>query len=104
LKEEFIMAIMLLNIIPLGTKTASVGDYVVDCQRALRAEGVEFRLTDMGTIIAGETPQLLALAARIHAMPFARGVQRVVTQISIDERRDKSVSLGDKVHSVQERL
>ncbi len=98
------MAIMQLNIIPLGTKTASVGEYVVDFQRALLEEDVNFTLTDMGTIIEGETSQLLALAAKIHAMPFAQGVQRVVTQISIDERRDKSVGLGDKIHSVQERL
>jgi uncharacterized protein (TIGR00106 family) len=98
------MALMQLTVIPLGTSSVSVGAFVAEFQKALHAEKVAFTLTDMGTIIEGETPMLLALAAKIHAMPFAHGVQRVVTQISIDERRDKSVVLGDKIRSVQERL
>ncbi len=98
------MALMQITVIPIGTQTASVGEFVVEFQRALLEEEVDFTLTDMGTIVEGETSQLLTLAAKIHNMPFARGVQRVITQIHIDERRDTSVSLGDKVHSVQERL
>lgn len=98
------MALMQLTIIPIGTQTASIGEFVVDIQKTLLEQGVNFTLTDMGTTVEGDTAQLLALAAKIHDLPFARGVQRVVTQISIDERRDKTVHLGDKVHSVQERL
>jgi uncharacterized protein (TIGR00106 family) len=98
------MALMQLTVIPIGTGSASVGDFVVDFQKALTLEKFNFELTDMGTVVEGEPPALLELAAKIHAMPFAKGVQRVVTQITIDERRDKSISIGDKIHSVQERL
>ena len=95
------MAIMQLTIIPLATQTPSVGQYVADIEQALQREGVPHTLTDMGTIIEGEPQALLALAARLHGLPFAHGVQRVVTQIMLDERRDKEVTLGDKTATVQ---
>ncbi len=98
------MAIMQLNIIPLGTQTPSVGQYVADIQEVLRREGVPHKLTDMGTIIEGEPQALFALAARLHGLPFVGGVQRVVTQLVLDERRDKDVTLGDKTAAVQARL
>ncbi len=98
------MALMQLTVIPIGTGSASVGDFVVDFQKALSLENFNFELTDMGTVVEGESSALLELAARIHDLPFAKGVKRVVTQITIDERRDKSISIGDKIHSVQERL
>ena len=98
------MAIMQLTIIPLGTKTPGVGQYVADIQHALQDEGFPYTLTDMGTIIEGQPLELLALAGRLHALSFAHGVQRVVTQIMLDERRDKDVKLGDKTAAVQARL
>lgn len=98
------MAIMQLTIIPLGTQTPSLSQYVTDIEQALLRDGVPHALTDMGTIIEGEPQELLALAARLHELPFAHGVQRVVTQLVLDERRDKDVKLGDKTAAVQARL
>ncbi|MDA8163845.1 MAG: MTH1187 family thiamine-binding protein [Desulfobacteraceae bacterium] len=98
------MALMQLTIIPMGTGSPSVGDYVADVQKALEKEGASFKLADMGTIVEGEPAALLTLAARLHELPFGRGLQRVVTQISLDDRRDKQVGLGDKTASVRRRL
>ena len=98
------MALMNLTIIPLGTDSTSVGEYVADIQKSLEQSGFAYELTDMGTIIEGNTEDLLKLAARLAEMSFSKGVSRVVTQISLDDRRDKKVSLGDKVASVAERL
>ena len=98
------MAIMQLNVIPLGTGSTSVGDFVVDIQNLLKKSGAAFQLTDMGTIIEGEPAELLELAAEINEDVFRHGAQRVVTQIVIDDRRDKKVSIGEKTASVQEKL
>jgi len=98
------MALMQITVVPLGTETASLGEHVADIQRFLKAEGVVCRLHDMGTVIEGEVEELLRLAARLHELPFRRGVMRVLTQIVLDERRDKRVVLGDKVASVAARL
>lgn len=98
------MALLQLTMIPLGTGTPSVGDYVADIQRALEKENVYFQLNDMGTLIEGEAGELLALVAKIYELPFQKGAQRVVTHMIIDDRRDKHVAIGDKIDAVRKRL
>ncbi len=98
------MALMHLTIMPLGTNSPSVGEYVVDIQKVLEKTGLPYELTDMGTVIEGNTKDLLELAAQLAEMPFSKGVNRVVTQISLDDRRDKKVSIGAKKASVASRL
>lgn len=98
------MALMHLTIIPLGTGSASVGEYVVDIQKALEKSGLPYTLTDMGTTVEGSSKELLILAGQLSEMPFSKGVQRVMTQISLDDRRDKKIELGDKIASVAARL
>ena len=98
------MALMHLTIIPLGIQTPSVGEFVAEIQKTLEVSEIPFQLTDMGTTIEGSTGDLLQLAGQLAELPFNKGVQRVVTQISIDDRRDKRVSLGDKRSSVTARL
>ncbi len=96
---------MQITVFPLGSGSTSLGEFVVDFQKMLsRENNLSYALNDMGTIIEGEAEDLLRLAAKIHQMPFAKGAQRVVTQLSIDDRRDKKVSLGDKIKSVKSRL
>jgi uncharacterized protein (TIGR00106 family) len=98
------MALMHLTIIPLGTSSTSVGEYVADIQSVLDESGFPYKLTDMGTIIEGSSKELLELAAQLSEMPFSKGVQRVVTQLSLDDRRDKKIAIGDKVTSVAGKL
>jgi len=98
------MALLEISVVPVGTSTSSIGDYIADVIRTCKQEGVKYKLTDMGTIIEGETSDLFRIAQKLHETPFNRGVQRVITTISIDDRRDKSVSLEDKVKSVMARV
>ena len=98
------MALMHLTIIPLGTNSSSVGEYVADIQKVLEQSGFPYELTDMGTIVEGSTEDLLKLAAQLSETPFSRGVTRVLTQIGLDDRRDKKVSIGAKKASVTDRL
>ena len=98
------MALMHLAIIPLGTGSASVGEYIADMQVAIEKSGHPYKLTDMGTIIEGSSKELLSLAAQLSELLFNKGVHRVLTQITLDDRRDKKVALGDKMASVAARL
>ena len=97
------MALMQLTMIPLG-KGVSVGNYVADIQKRLQEEGATFTLTDMATLIEGDVQDLLSLLAKIYETPFANGAIRVVTNITIDDRRDKSVGIGDKIEAVRRRI
>ena len=94
------MALMQITIIPMGTPTASVGQYVADIQELLANKGVDYELQDMGTVIYADVAELLLLATEIHEHPFTKGATRVVTNIVIDDRRDKNRGIGDKKNAV----
>jgi len=98
------MALMQITIIPMGTSTPSVGDYVAGVQKLLEDRQAEYQLCDMGTLIYGTPAELLSLAAEIHEYPFGQGVERVVTNIVLDDRRDKNVGIGEKRTAVLQRL
>jgi uncharacterized protein (TIGR00106 family) len=98
------VAIMEISVVPLGLGTPSVGDYIAEVVRYLQKEGIPHELTDMGTLVLGHPARLLKVAQILHELPFDKGVQRVMTHITIDDRRDKEVYLNDKVKSVKARL
>ncbi len=98
------MALMEISVVPLGLGTPSVGDYVAALVDYLRDHKIPYRLTDMGTVVEGSPAKLLEWARILHELPFEKGVHRVVTHITIDDRRDKKVALGDKTASVEARL
>ncbi len=98
------MAIMEISVTPLGLGHPSVGDYIAELVSYLQKENIPHLLTDMGTLVHGDAHRLLEVARALHELPFAKGVKRVVTHISIDDRRDKEVLLGDKTTSVKARL
>ena len=98
------MAIMEISVVPLGLGHPSVGDYIAEVVKYLESENIPHELTDMGTLVYGVPATLLGVAQALHELPFKKGVQRVMTHISIDDRRDKEVFLGDKKKSVKARL
>ena len=98
------MAIMEISVVPLGLGQPSLGDYVAAVVKYLEDENIPHELTDMGTLVHGRPETLLRVAQALHELPFKQGVKRVMTHISIDDRRDKEVLLGDKKKSVRARL
>lgn len=98
------MAIVEVSVVPLGTAKTSVSDEVAGAVAVLQASGLSYELTAMGTIIYGDLDKILATVRAMHESCFLRGVQRVVTQIKIDDRRDRASTPGDKVRSVAEKL
>lgn len=97
------MALLQFTMVPLG-QGVSVGDHVAEIQKRLQEEGAIFRLTDMATVVEGDVQDLFRLLARIYETPFDKGAVRVVTNITIDDRRDKEVHLGEKIQAVTVRI
>lgn len=99
------MAIAEVSIIPLGTKTPSVSKYIARACRVLQDEkNIKYELTSMGTIIEGDLGEILRVVRNMHEATFGEGIMRVVTTVEIDDRRDKTLSMKDKVESVQKKL
>lgn len=95
---------MEISVTPLGLGQPSVGDFIAELVKYLRRENIPHLLTDMGTLVQGDPSRLLEVARALHELPFSRGVKRVVTHLTIDDRRDKEILLGDKTTAVQVRL
>ncbi len=98
------MAEIEISVVPMGTRSPSVGVYVAECIKVLKKDRVHYSLNSMGTVIEGELDDLLKIVKKMHSAPFRRGVQRVVTSIKIDDRRDKKLSGKSKVNSVRRYL
>jgi uncharacterized protein (TIGR00106 family) len=100
-----VMATADLTIIALGRPDPSASEYIAAVQRRLAAQDrVRYVMHAMGTSLEGETADILAVVAELHAVPFELGVPRVYTVLKLDERRDKAQTLEDKVQSVRRRL
>jgi len=92
-----------IHIIPLGTATTSLSRYIAACINPVKqSQDISYQLTAMGTIIQGPLERVLELAQKMHEIPFAMGVKRVVTTINIDDRRDKSITIDSKVKAVSQ--
>lgn len=99
------MALVEITVIPLGTDSTSLSDYVAGCVQVLKqAQDVSYQLTPMGTVIEGDLPRILELVSQMHEQPFLAGAKRVSTSIRIDDRRDKAGTMANKVKAVEEKL
>ena len=100
------MAIMEISIVPIGTKTASLSRYVADAVKILQNEkNINYKLTSMGTIIEAESiNKLFEIAEKMHNSVFSKSIERVVTTIKLDDRKDKNITMNNKIKSVEEKL
>jgi len=100
------MAIIDITVIPVGTSTPSVSDYVADIHKVLEQhkDTIKYELTAMSTLIEGELADLLEIVRQIHEVPFQKGLERVCTNIRIDDRRDKENTMERKLESVRSKL
>lgn len=99
------MALVQVSIVPLGTKTTSISRYVARALKVLRAQkAVRYKLTPMGTVLEGELDEMLSVVRKMHERGFDRDVRRVLTTVTIDDRRDKEATMASKVKSVESKL
>jgi uncharacterized protein (TIGR00106 family) len=102
------MAIVDVTVIPIGTESPSVSKYVAEIQKVLKRyenEGkIRYQLTPMNTIIEGDLPVLFEVIQAMHEVPFQQGLQRVATNLRIDDRRDVKRKMEDKVERVNSLL
>ena len=99
------MAIAEITVVPIGTASPSVSKYVAGALKVLEQEkDVKYRLTGMGTILEGELPAVLEATRKMHESVFSDEIQRVLTMIRIDDRRDREASVERKLKSVAEKL
>jgi len=99
------MVIAEISVVPIGTCTPSVSRYVAKAIGVLGQEkNIKYKLAGMGTILEGELTAVLEAVRKMHDSVFGDQIQRVVTTIRIDDRRDRESSVEHKIQSVVRKL
>ena len=99
------MALVQVSIVPLGTGTTSISKYVARVLKVLQAQkAVRYKLTPMGTVLEGDLDEVLRVVRKMHERGFDKDVRRVLTTVTIDDRRDKQATMESKVKSVESKL
>ena len=95
------MIISQLSIAPVG-KDVSLSKYVKKVISVLKENNIKFETNDMATVIETEDLEtLFKVVGKAHNAMIDSGVQRIITELKIDDRQDKNVTMGTKIKSLQ---
>lgn len=95
------MIIAQLSIAPLGAGT-SVSQYVKIVIDTLKKEHITFQTNPMATVIECDTLEtLFRVVQKAHHAVVKVGAQRIITEIKIDDRRDKEATMESKLNALK---
>lgn len=90
------------SIIPIGS-SSSIGDQIAEVLRIVDASGLPYKINPMGTVVEGEWDEIVKLIKKCHKEVMT-SEDRVVTTISIDDRKGKPNRIEEKVKSIERRI
>ena len=93
--------IVQFSIVPLGRGT-SVSRRVAEALRIVESSGLDYRLTPMGTVVEGSWDDVMALVRQCHRAVL-KHEKRVLTTITIDDRKGAKNRIEMKVKSVEKK-
>ncbi len=94
-----------LEIVVLGTGSTSMSSYISEAVKAIEKSGVKYQLTPMGTVMEVSSIDEAFNAMRAaHEAVIKKGVKRVVTHLTIDDRRDAPKGMDEKIESVKSKI
>lgn len=95
-----------VSIIPVGTGSTSVSEFVAESEKALKnLPNINYSLTGMGTQLEAQSIEEILMAVKeMHQAQVNKGAKRVYTILKIDDRKDKDNTLAQKVASVEAKL
>jgi len=99
-----IMAIVAVNMVPLGMGS-SVSKYVAAAEKVIvNRPGIKRELGPMFTSLEGDLDEIMQAIREMQEAVFETGVDRVITTIKIDDRRDKKSTMEGKLDSVKAKI
>lgn len=90
------------TIVPVGSGS-SIGDRLAEVLKIVDESGLPYKINPMGTVVEGEWDELFSLIRKCHDTVMKKE-ERVLTTISVDDRKGKPNRLDEKVKSVERRL
>lgn len=94
-----------LEIVALGTGDTGMSKHIADAVKAIDKLGIKYQLTPMGTVLEVEAIDDAFRAVKAtHEVLVRSGVKRVVTHLTIDDRRDNPKGMAEKIEAVRRKL
>jgi uncharacterized protein (TIGR00106 family) len=90
------------SIVPIGSGS-SIGDRLAEVLKAVDESGLPYKLNPMGTVVEGEWDELFRLVKKCHKTVM-KNEERVLTSISVDDRKGRTNRIEGKVKSIEKRL
>ena len=87
------------SIIPIGAGVSTSAE-VAKVVKLIDESGLPYKLNPMGTVVEGEWSQVMGLIEKCHKHVY-NDVQRVITSITIDDRKGYADRMTKKVESVE---
>jgi uncharacterized protein (TIGR00106 family) len=95
------MLISQVSIAPVG-KGTSLSKYVRITLNVFKKNNVKFITNDMATILeTKDLETLFKVVKQAHKAVINSGAERVITELKIDDRRDKEVRIGTKKEEIK---
>ncbi|RIA93642.1 hypothetical protein C1645_762021 [Glomus cerebriforme] len=91
------------SIIPMGVGSNTT-KYIIECQKILMESGLNFNMHANGTNIEGHYEQLMTVIRKCIDKMHEMGVPRCDTNIRLNTRTDKSVTMQDCVRVVADKI
>ncbi|MFQ5825199.1 MAG: MTH1187 family thiamine-binding protein [bacterium] len=88
-----------VSIIPVGTGE-EMKELIAKALKIIEKSELDYQLTSMGTIIEGDWDEIIVLIKKCHE-EVKNFAERVVTNILIDDRKDMTGRLKNKVLEVE---
>lgn len=82
---------------------ASVSGQVAKVVKLVDESGLNYKLNAMGTVVEGEWDEVMGLIKKCHQL-LAGETERVITNISIDDRKGRTQRITGKVESIEKIL
>jgi uncharacterized protein (TIGR00106 family) len=78
----------------------SVSQHVAKVVKLVDESGLNYKLNAMGTVVEGEWDEVMGLIKRCHQL-LAGETERVITNISVDDRKGRTQRIAGKVESIE---
>ncbi len=90
------------SIVPIG-KGSSLSIQIAEVLKIVDKSGINYKLHAMGTILEGDWDKILKLIKKCHKK-ILKNSDRVLTTITIDDRKGKTNRIVGKVQSVERKM
>ncbi len=90
------------SIVPIGNES-SLSAKVAEILEIVSESGIDYKLHAMGTILEGDWNEIMRLIKKCHKK-ILKDSDRVLTTITIDDRKGRTGRISGKVKSVEKKL